>query len=121
MVVDDDPDILDIIQKSLKRWDLHSDGFTDPEIALQQFRRNPHAYSLVISDFRMAPMTGFEFIEKVTEIKPEIKVLMLTAYFRDMLDIPVVLRGVLKVDAILEKPIGIKKVCESVRRQLQQT
>ena len=118
MVVDDDSDILDIVQKSLKRWDLLSDGFTDPEAALEKFRQNPDLYELVISDFKMTPMSGFEFIEKVSEIKPNIKVLMMTAYFRDMLDIPVVLQGILKVDAILQKPVGIKRVCESVKKQL---
>ena len=118
MVVDDDPDILYIIQRALRKWDLSSDGFTDPAGALDHFRSNYRLYSLVISDMRMPGMSGFQFIEKVTRIKPAVKIVILTAYFRDMLDIPEVLKGIVKVDTVLEKPIGIKKVCEKVRAQL---
>lgn len=121
MVVDDNSDILTIIQKALRKWDLISDGFTNPETALEHFRRYANLYSLVISDARMPQMSGFAFLEKITEIKPEVKVMMLTAYFPDMLEIPKVLQGILKVDAILEKPIGIRTICADVKKQLKIT
>jgi DNA-binding NtrC family response regulator len=119
MVVDDDADILDVVQRSLRKWDLVSDGFTSPARALEHFRLNSDLYSLVISDLKMREMSGFDFIEQITQIKPDIKVTMMTAFIRDTVDIPEMLRGILKVDSILEKPVGIRKVCLHVRKQLQ--
>lgn len=119
MIVDDDSDVLEVIRKALWKWDLTSDSFTDPQMALEQFRNHPDLYSLVITDLKMPGMSGFEFIEQVTKIQPELKVIVMTAYFKDMLDIPKVLEGVVTLDAILEKPTGIKRVCEDVRRQLE--
>jgi DNA-binding NtrC family response regulator len=119
MVVDDDPDVLTVIQKALQKWDLISDGFTDPEKALDHFTRNSQMYSLVISDVKMPEMNGFAFLERVTEINPQVKVMMMTAYFSDMLEIPKVLEGILRIDAILEKPSGIKTICKHVQKQLR--
>ncbi len=118
MVVDDEPDILDIIQKALRKWDLCTDGFTSPQTALEHFKEHSSLYVLVISDLKMPKMTGFQFIEEVTKVKPEIKVMVMTAYFRDMLQIPNVLEGIVKVDDVLQKPVGLRKVCQQVKAQL---
>jgi len=119
MVVDDDSDVLEVIQKALRKWDMPSDGFTDPGVALGQFQQNPDRYSLVISDLKMPMMHGFEFLERITGIKPDIRVMVMTAYFKDMVEIPMVLRGILGIDAVLQKPSGLRKVCEDVKRQLE--
>jgi DNA-binding NtrC family response regulator len=118
MVVDDDADILHVIQQALRKWDLFSDGFTNPIAALEHFKQHAGLYALVISDLKMPKMTGFQFIEEVTKVKPDVKIMVMTAYFRDMLQIPNVLEGIVKVDSVLQKPVGIHKICEQVRSQL---
>jgi len=116
--VDDEPDVVDILQKSLQKWDFAADGFTNPVTALDYFRQNHQNYSLVIVDLKMKQMTGFQLLEKIRELKPEVKVLLITAFVRELLDIPADLKPILNRDAILEKPFGVQKVCERVRQQL---
>jgi DNA-binding NarL/FixJ family response regulator len=52
----------------------------DPRGALEHFKINQKDYSLVITDVRMPEMNGFEFARSVSRIKPEIKVLLMTAF-----------------------------------------
>jgi two-component SAPR family response regulator len=54
--------------------------FTKPSLALEHFKINYKDYSLVISDIRMPKMNGFEFARSVSRVKPEIKVLLMTAF-----------------------------------------
>jgi DNA-binding response OmpR family regulator len=58
MVVDDEPDVADVIKIALERNSFVVDVFTDAQIALAQFM--PNYYSMVIGDIRMPVMNGFE-------------------------------------------------------------
>jgi CheY-like chemotaxis protein len=80
IVVDDDPDILTIIKKSLEA-DVKIDvyGFTNPVAAVQQFAINSQDYDSVISDIRMPKMNGFEFARQILQINPSTKVFLITA------------------------------------------
>ena len=48
--------------------------------ALREFEQNHPNYKLVISDVRMSPMSGIEFIKKLREIDANIKVILMTAF-----------------------------------------
>jgi len=76
LVLDDEFDIVAIIKQGLKSYGLKVFGFTDPLLALEHFKVNAKDYSLVISDLRKPGMNGFEFIKKVKEIKPEVKIFL---------------------------------------------
>jgi YesN/AraC family two-component response regulator len=52
----------------------------DPLLALEHFMLNSEDYSLVISGVRMPVMNGFEFIKKVREILPSIKIFLISAF-----------------------------------------
>jgi two-component SAPR family response regulator len=96
LALDDQFDIVAIIsqliKQGLKMYGLKVYGFTDPILALEDFKVNAKDYFLVISDLRMPGMNGFEFIKKVKEIKPEVKIFFMTAFeindveFRRVLD-----------------------------------
>ena len=79
-VVDDELDILIVIKMYLQRVGLNVFGFTDPNLALEHFRINCKDYILVVSDIRMPGMNGFEFVRRVREINPAIKVLLMSAF-----------------------------------------
>jgi two-component system, cell cycle response regulator CpdR len=81
MVIDDDFEIATLVKITLQRTGFKNIfTFTKPLLALEHFRINQKDYSLVISDIRMPEMNGFEFARNVITIKPEIKVLLMTAF-----------------------------------------
>ena len=81
MVVGDDDDSATLVKKALQR-DGFNDvfAFTDPLLALEHFKEDHEDYSLVISDIRMPGLNGFEFAEYINKVKPEIKVILMSAF-----------------------------------------
>ena len=79
-VVDDEFDIVNVIKLYLQGKGLNVFGFTDPLLALEHFRINCKRYSLVISDIRMPGINGFEFVRKIREIWPAVKILLMSAF-----------------------------------------
>ena len=81
LVLDDDPDIGSIFRLGLQRK-FGSDvfAFTDPFLALEHFKINSERYGLVISDVRMPVMNGYEFVTKVKQINPDVKVWLMSAF-----------------------------------------
>jgi CheY-like chemotaxis protein len=80
MVVDDEPDIVTAIELTLKRSGYRVEGFTDPGKAVEEFRDNSREYALVISDIRMPGMNGFEVARSIKKIKPDIPLVIMTAF-----------------------------------------
>ena len=52
----------------------------NPLLALEHFKEDHEDYSLVISDIRMPGLNGFEFAEYINKVKPEIKVILMSAF-----------------------------------------
>ena len=65
MVVDDESDVVSSAKLALKAHGYHADGFTEPEKAIEEFRKNYEKYSLILCDIRMPGMGGFEFARNV--------------------------------------------------------
>lgn len=81
MVLDDDFDIATIVKMALQRNGFKNVSvFTESSLAIKEFRESHNNYSLVISDIRMPGMDGFEFANYINEIKPGIKVILMTAF-----------------------------------------
>ena len=54
--------------------------FTNPVVALEHLLNNPNSYELVISDYRMPYLNGYELGTKVKELNGNIKVIIISAY-----------------------------------------
>jgi two-component system NtrC family response regulator len=117
-VVDDDFDILNVIKMYLQRVGLNVFGFTDPNLALEHFRINCKHYILVVSDIRMPGMNGFEFVRKVREISPAIKVLLMSAFEVNSTELSIGLGGA-KIEGFIQKPISLRKLSSIVQKQLE--
>jgi DNA-binding NtrC family response regulator len=117
-VVDDEFDILNIIKLYLRQVGLNVFGFTDPNLALEHFRINCKDYILVVSDIRMPGMNGFEFVRKVREISPAIKVLLMSAFEVNSTELSIGLGGA-KIEGFIQKPISLRKLSSIVQKQLE--
>ena len=80
MVVDDEIDILNLFKEVLNLNGINARTFPNPEGAIEEFEENHSNYKLVISDIRMSPLSGFEFIKKLRDIDPAVKVIFMTAF-----------------------------------------
>jgi DNA-binding NtrC family response regulator len=80
MLVDDENDIISLFTEFLTKSGIKVRPFTNPEEALRDFSQNHEAYCLIISDIRMSPISGVEFIKRLREIDSRIKVILMTAF-----------------------------------------
>jgi two-component SAPR family response regulator len=90
-------------------------AFTKPLLALEHFKLNHKGYFLVISDIRMPSMNGFEFVKNITRIKPDIKVLLMTAFdiYNDDDDLlNMNLKYNSNVSGIIKKPVSTKELAK---------
>ena len=118
MAVDDEPDILRIVEVSLAKWDYVVDGFTDPVAALDHFAAHSDDYSLILTDIRMPKMSGAELAKRAKKIRPDVKVMIMTAFEVDgdlRQQLPTIESG-----GFLQKPFHTADVCKAVNRHLTQ-
>jgi DNA-binding NtrC family response regulator len=117
LVLDDELEIVTLIKHLLQRYRYRTFGFTNPFLAFEHFMLNSKNYSLIISDVRMPMMNGFEFVKKVREIVPSVKVILMSAF--DIND-PMYRRlsSSLKIDGFIQKPFSLKQVISTIMKQL---
>ena len=72
MLVDDEIDIIGLFTEILTLNGISVRPFTNPKEALDDFEQSHDNYRLVISDVRMSPMSGVEFVAKIKEIDSEV-------------------------------------------------
>jgi CheY-like chemotaxis protein len=80
MVVDDELATLAMTSEYLKKWEYQTDIFTDPIEALMHFEKNSAHYHVVLTDIRMPDMGGLELARKMLRVKPDVKIILMTAF-----------------------------------------
>jgi two-component system response regulator HydG len=78
LVVDDEPSILDALQKVLTKENMHVRIASSGQQALEVLRLHP--VQVMITDLRMPGMTGEDLLKAAKAITPEVEVLVMTAY-----------------------------------------
>jgi DNA-binding NtrC family response regulator len=112
LVVDDELDIVLIFKQALSRQGYTVFGFTDPLLALEHFKANSTDYGLVITDVRMPRMSGFELAAKIKVIKPDAKVVFMSAF--EISDLEFSIPGI-KINDFLRKPVDVKTLVRRVK------
>ena len=113
LIVDDDYDIVSLIKISLEKDGFLVSCFTDPLLALEEFRSRSVNYDLVISDIRMPHMNGYQFVQQVKKLRQDIKILIVSAFQYDI-DFPSNFSRS-DVDEFIEKPVSLYRLNKIVR------
>jgi CheY-like chemotaxis protein len=85
LVVDDEPDVEALFRQQFRR-DLRAQRFvmdfasSAPDALARVGSSIEHSLILILSDINMPGMTGLEMLPKVKEMRPEVPVIMITAY-----------------------------------------
>ena len=118
LLVDDEKDILELYTEYLTSNGLKIIPFSDPMEALNYLHGNLNNCSLVITDYQMDQMSGFDFIKNIRGIDVNfiIKIIVITAYIKNNLLIDK--SNNLRIDKIIEKPILLEKLKDEVKMLL---
>ena len=113
IVVDDDPDLLNIFSEALKMSGYDNvSSFSDPLLAYQHIKENPNRYSLLIIDDKMPNVNGLLLSTKLLEINPKLNVILLS----DLKN----LKYNYKFN-ILKKRVSISKLIDAVNESISKS
>jgi DNA-binding response OmpR family regulator len=114
-VVDDEPDVIFMLKIVLEENGFKVDSFTDPLLALQNFKEQDGMYDIIILDIKMPKMNGFELYRQIKKIDDKVKVCFLTAsemYYDAYEDI----FNTLDVKCFIQKPIENKELIDRLNK-----
>ncbi len=114
IVVDDEPDVGEVLAAYLEAAGAEVAVCTDPRDALEAVEDSPEAWSAVLSDYDMPEMSGGALVERIKTVAPAMPIFLITALAR-RLDDPRVTEG--QVEEVLAKPVDLEHLC----RLLSQT
>ena len=114
MLVDDEIDIISLFKEVLTMNGVNVRAFTDAGEALKDFKQNHANYIMVISDVRMSPISGIEFIKKLREIDSSIKVILMTAF-----EIEGNQLREIQTDEFFSKPIKMNDLVQVVKKYVR--
>ncbi len=115
LALDDEPAIVDLERRFLEKAGYRVTGFTDAPQALETFLENPEIYDLVITDMTMPELSGLEFAEQLTGIRPDLPVILCTGHSRANMD---ELQNCTAITRYLGKPINLNELTKVVREAL---
>ena len=115
LLVENELDIINSIKRWLKAAGFSGYGFTDPLQALQYFKENYTEIDLVLSDIKMRKMSGYELVKRIKKIRPETKVIFMTALETDMFEVSNLLPSI-KIDGFLIKPGSLENLVNTIKK-----
>lgn len=113
LVIDNEPDIVESIKLWLQKRGLKVQGFTNPLLALEYFKKNCNSIRLVLSDIRMPQMNSYEFVKRIKNLRSEIKVILMSAFEINQADMARVLPDI-KIDSLISKPVSLRKLTKMI-------
>ena len=123
VVVDDEPDVESMFRQQFRR-DLRAGRFhmefaLSAPAALERVKAIPEpSLTLILSDINMPGMSGLEMLPKVREARPDVPVIMITAYGDDA---TVKRARDLGAAGLLSKPIDFGLLRQEIDQRLEGT
>jgi DNA-binding response OmpR family regulator len=117
LIVDDEPDIAQVLKMGLEKNGFAVDTYNDPLDVVSNFKAD--SYDLLLLDIKMPKMNGFELYSKLHQIDENVKICFITAYeiyydeFRRMFP-------KIKVGCFIRKPVSIDNLARLIKDELQQ-
>ncbi len=116
LLVDDETSIVIMGKEMLSDLGYNVEGKTDSVEALELFREDPDKFDVVITDMTMPGMTGIELAREITNIRPDLPILLSTGYGIGLNEDMVKQLGIREV---LMKPVSPVKFATAIHKVLQ--
>lgn len=123
LVVDDEPDVEQLFRQQFRR-DLRTGRFTmdfaqSANMALTRITdAEAQSPMLILSDINMPGMSGLDLLPKAKAIKPDVPIVMITAYGDADTERRALERG---AEALLTKPIDFAALRREIDSRIERT
>ncbi|MEN8188680.1 MAG: ATP-binding protein [Thermodesulfobacteriota bacterium] len=114
-VVDDEPEILEMLSDLLVQHGYEVSLFQDSEEALASFIKDPSAVDLVLTDLTMPKLTGYELALEMLSMRKELPVILCTGFSQSVHRDDAMAAG---LKGFLQKPVDISELMSMLRQHL---
>jgi DNA-binding response OmpR family regulator len=112
LVVDDEEDLRDIIQRMLERRGFDTLIAGDPQQAIAVCRDHPGTIDILVTDLGLPGVSGGELSRSATELRPGMRVVYISGLPKDM----AVSDGLIDENALLvKKPFSTESLVDALR------
>ena len=111
LIVNDEKDFLDIIAERIRARGMDVSTTTSAEDAIHMVEEK--FYDVIIMDFMMPGMNGFQTLKAIKEKKPEVQIILLTGNVLEENRIEAKKLGALDV---IEKPPDLKDLIQKIKK-----
>ncbi len=118
LFVDDEPEITFLGKKMLENLGYKVTIKDDSESAFEEFKKDPGKYSLLVTDQSMPNITGTELAILMKEIRPGLKVIIITGYADNLSKKELSESG---VSEVILKPMILNDFSKVIRRVLDRS
>ena len=115
LFVDDEPEITFMGKKMLENLGYKVSISSSSLSALEEFKKDPDRYSLLVTDQSMPNLTGTELAVLMKEIKPDLKIIIITGYADSLSDELISQTG---ISEVILKPMILDDFSKVIRRVL---
>ena len=117
LFVDDETVLVELGKQMLESLGYTVIGETDPKTAFQRFTADPEKFDMVITDLTMPGMTGDVLAKKITSIRADLPIILVTGFSERQTQDHA---GNMGIREIVMKPLTILDLASVVRRVLDQ-
>jgi DNA-binding NtrC family response regulator len=114
LIVDDDIDTLTVTGRSLQYAGFTVHAFADPLIALHHIQMDCKYCQVLVSDVRMPALTGFQLVRKIKDLRPEMKVMLMTMFEVNKPEFEAVFPST-PIDDVIRKPFTSSQLLDKIR------
>ena len=112
-IIDDEVDVGNLFQEALEHNGFIVCAFSDSIQAFKTLEKKIQEYGLILSDFRMPNLNGYELCTKLKQLNPELEVILMSAYDTIECDTSKFM--------FIKKPILIAQLLQIVKNSLTET
>jgi two-component system cell cycle sensor histidine kinase/response regulator CckA len=111
MLVDDEPPILEMATRMLTRGGFKVVGYLDGNEALDNFKKHPYEFDLIITDLIMPSISGSELASQISALNPNVPIILSTGFSDKISKSTCSSWG---VDRVVNKPFKMRELLSTV-------
>ncbi|PCK02254.1 MAG: hypothetical protein COA42_22395 [Alteromonadaceae bacterium] len=113
LFVDDEEQIIRLNELTLTEMGYQLVSQTSSNEALALFRKNPHDFDIVVTDYNMPDKTGLEMAKEILRLRPDIPIILCTGFCANISKKEVLSVG---INAFVNKPISAQALSQVIRQ-----